>query len=52
MLYPAEVVAELSSGRNMDFLAEEGSKIEVDRGRDSVWAISRHLEVFGPFLDT
>ena len=26
------------------FLASEGSKIEVDRGRDSVWPISRRTE--------
>ena len=25
---------------SMDFLTEEGSKIEVGRGRDSVWPIS------------
>ena len=30
--------------RNIDLLAEEGSKIEVDRGRDSVWPISRRTE--------
>ena len=30
--------------RTIDLLAEEGSKIEVDRGRDSVWPISRRTE--------
>ena len=29
---------------NIDFLTEEGSKIEVDRGRDSLWPISRRTE--------
>ena len=37
-------VSGVEFARNIDLLAEEGSKIEVDRGRDSVWLISRRTE--------
>ena len=39
MLYPVEVVAGLSSVKNIDFLAEEGSKFDDFFPRTSVWDI-------------